>query len=142
MAACARAEPAARLKGVLVQQMVPPGVELILGCSNDPTYGPVIALGVGGIFAEFVGKPVLRLPPLASDGALAMIEALPNRSMLDGVRGLPPVDLARLVDTVVRFSWLVADLADVIGEIDVNPLIAGTGGVVAADALVVLKVPT
>lgn len=139
MAACAGAEPAARLNGVLVQQMVPPGVELILGCSSDPTYGPVIALGAGGIFAEFVGKPVLRLPPLAPDMARAMIDALPNRKMLDGVRGLPSADLARLVDTVVRFSWLVADLADVIGEVDINPLIAGPGGAVAADALVVRK---
>ena len=139
MDTCARALPKARLNGVLVQQMVPPGVELILGCATDPVYGPVMALGAGGIFAELIGKPVLRLPPLAPDDASAMIDALPGRRLLDGVRGLPGADLARLVETLVRFSWLVADLAEEVAEIDVNPLIAGTGGAIAADALVVRR---
>ncbi len=139
LADCSRAMPKAVLNGVLMQQMVPPGVDLILGAVTDPTYGPVIALGAGGIFAEFLGKPVLRLPPLATEDASAMIDALPNRKMLDGVRGLPAADVAGLVDAVVRFSWLVADLAGAISEIDVNPLIAGPGGSVAADALIVRK---
>lgn len=136
LADCARAAPGARLGGVVVQPMVPPGVELILGASTDPTYGPVIALGAGGVLAEFLGDPVLRLPPLTPDEASAMIDALPNRKILDGVRGRPAADRAALAEVVVRFSWLAADLADAVAEIDINPLIAGPAGAVAADGLV------
>ena len=135
----AKAQPKARLNGVLIQQMVPPGVELILGCSTDPTYGPVMALGAGGIFAEFVGKPILRLPPLDPDAARAMIDALAMRKMLDGAHGLPAADLATLTDIVVRFSWLVADLADVIAEFDINPLTVHGTSATTVDALIVRK---
>ena len=131
------AHPATKLNGVLVQEMIPAGIEIILGCSTDPSYGPVIALGLGGIFAEFMGKPVLRLPPLTDDEAREMIDALPQRGILDGVRGRPSADVAVLAQVIVRFSWLVADLAADIAEIDVNPLILRGSSATAVDALIV-----
>jgi len=137
MAAARAAHPEARLNGVLVQEMVPTGTEMILGCVTDPSYGPVIALGLGGILAEFYAKPVLRLPPLTRDEARAMIDALPHRKILDGVRGRPPANIDVLADLIVRFSWLVKDLAADLAEIDINPLILHGATATAVDALIV-----
>lgn len=137
MQAARASHPTAKLNGVLVQEMVPTGIEIILGCSTDPNYGPVIALGIGGIFAELIGKPVLRLPPLSDQEAREMIDALPHRRILDGVRGQPAADREVLAQVIVRFSWLVADLAADVAEIDINPLILRGNSAVAADALIV-----
>ncbi|MBM3504182.1 MAG: acetate--CoA ligase family protein [Alphaproteobacteria bacterium] len=137
-AAVRAARPDIAISGVLVQEMVAPGVELILGSSRDTTYGPVLALGIGGVLAEYGVPPVLRLPPLDHAEARSMIDALPYRRVLDGVRGRSPVAVEALIETLVRFSWLVSDLADVVGEIDVNPLIVGDRAV-AADGLMVRR---
>jgi acetyltransferase len=122
------------LDGILVQEMVGPGTELILGCTTDPTYGPVMAIGLGGIFAEFMGKPILRMPPLSVDDARYLMETDPLRKILRGVRGVAGVDLDALADIVVRFSWLVSDLADLVSEIDVNPIIVSSHSMTIVDA--------
>ena len=139
LAAARAAQAAARLNGVLVQEMVAPGIELILGATSDPTYGPVVALGLGGVHAEHLGRPVLRLPPLDPVMARAMIEALPGRPLLDETRGRPAADVGLLSDLIVRFSWLVADLADLIDEIDVNPLIVQSDSATAVDCIMVRR---
>ncbi|MDA0262013.1 MAG: acetate--CoA ligase family protein, partial [Proteobacteria bacterium] len=120
--------------GILVQEMVDPGTELILGCTVDPTYGPIMAIGLGGIFAEFLGKPILRMPPLSVDDARSLMETDPLRKILGGVRGVAGVDLEALADIVVRFSWLVSDLADLVSEIDVNPMIVSNRSITLVDA--------
>jgi len=137
MASARKAYPSAQLNGVLMQEMIPTGVEVILGCSTDPTYGPVLALGAGGIYAEYMGKPVLRLGPLTMDEARDMIDALPSRKILGGVRGKLAADIDVLADLIVRFSWLVADLGDLIEEIDINPLILNGASAIAVDGLII-----
>src|SRR6185312_3761646 len=128
--------PDTELDGMILQRMVPAGVEILVGFTSDPVYGPVLALGPGGTLAEYSGPPVLRLPPFGRTEAMAMIDAMPARRVLDGVRGRSPCDLDALADFLVRFSWLASELGDVLAEADVNPLIlGGVGeGCIAVDA--------
>jgi hypothetical protein len=92
---------------------------------------------MGGVFVEFSGQPVLRLPPVSEDEAHAMIDALAQRRLLDGVRGRPAAAIDVLAGTIVRFSWLAADLATGVREMDINPLIVGPKTAIATDALIV-----
>ena len=139
MATAARKRPDARLDGVTVQPMVaaPTGVELILGAKQDPVFGPVILAGMGGIAAEVLQDHALGLPPLNDRLARRMLRSLRGWPLLSGFRGRPPVDLESLVETLMRFSYLVADHPE-IKEIDINPLVATPGSIVALDARVVL----
>lgn len=138
--ASARAHaPDARIEGVLVQEMVPPGVEIMLGVSNDAVLGPAVSVALGGIFVEVLGDIVHHLAPLGPEDAAAMLRGLKGARLLEGVRGMPGADVAALGDAIVRLSWLAHDLADVIGEIDLNPVIAGARGVRVADALIVRR---
>lgn len=127
----------ARIDGVLFQEMVPQGLEMILGLSTDPTYGPVIALGLGGLLVEAFRDVALRLPPLTPEEADEMIDELRSAVLLGPLRGSPARDRAALRDVLVRFSWLASDLADLVEEIDVNPVIVGFegSGLIAVDAL-------
>ncbi|RAI01721.1 hypothetical protein DLJ53_09950 [Acuticoccus sediminis] len=134
----AHVEPSA-IRGVTIEPMAPRGFEALLGFSEDPIYGPVVALGAGGILAEYLGRPVLRLPPLSEAAAREMVEAMPGRRVLSGVRGEAARDVGALVDLVVRFSHLAHDLAGTVREMDVNPVIVGAEGegAIAVDALMV-----
>jgi acyl-CoA synthetase (NDP forming) len=122
---------------VLVARMVPAGVELALGGVHDPAFGPLLVLAFGGVLVEVVRDRHCAFPPLDHARALALLDRLAARPLLDGVRGAPPADIRAVADAVVRFSVLVADLGEHLHEVDVNPLIAGAGGCVAVDALVV-----
>jgi acetyl-CoA synthetase len=139
--AVARGAPQARIDGLLVQAMVPRGVELLVGGRVDPQFGPFVAVGFGGVLAEAVRDVALRPAPVGPDAALAMINDLTCRPILDGVRGAPPVDMRVLGDTVARISTLIADHAQRIAELDINPLICLSNGAVVADALIVLSAP-
>ena len=137
-ASVSRWKPDARLDGVLVQTMAS-GLELIAGAVNDPCFGPAVLFGLGGIFAEALRDVTYRYAPFSEADALEMITEIRGAQLLDGFRGQPAVDRTALAQTLARLSWLIADHADRIAEIDVNPLFARADGVVAADALVVCR---
>jgi acetyltransferase len=131
-------KPEAIIDGVLVQEMAY-GVEMILGVVNDENFGPVVAIGLGGIFAETLRDLTHRCAPFDEATARVMLDELKGRPILDGVRGKPAADIDALARAVSRLSYLAVDHADRIKEIDVNPLFVSEHGAVAADALVVLK---
>jgi acetyltransferase len=125
--------PEARIDGVLVQPMAPPGVELLLGMIRDPQFGPMVVVGFGGIHVEVLKDTAARLCPLERGAALDMLDELRMAPLLDGVRGEPPVNKDLLAEVICRFAQLAVDAADV-AELEVNPLVAGPDGVVAVDA--------
>jgi succinyl-CoA synthetase beta subunit len=131
--------PTARIEGVLVQEMVTGGHEMLLGMARDATFGPVLTLGFGGIHVEVLRDVTFRLPPITAEEATAMLEELRLSPMLRGVRGAPAADVPALADAVVRFSWLLADLGEDLDEVDVNPLavLPAGQGVRVLDALLV-----
>jgi acetate---CoA ligase (ADP-forming) len=139
LVSCLRYAPQARIDGISLQQMVPQGVEIVLGVKNDLQFGPLVAAGLGGIMVELIADTAVRLAPVSEQSARAMLASLKGHPLLKGFRGKPGVDLDRLVDTICRLSELAHDLRDVIDQIDVNPVIASTSGVVAADALIVCR---
>lgn len=130
--------PRARIHGVLIQQMAPKGVELIASGMHDPAFGPVVMAGLGGLFTEVLKDVVFRLAPIGISDALEMLAGLKGSALLHGVRGRPAVDQAALAQVIVNLSRLVADWPN-LRELELNPLIAWEGGVVAVDALASLK---
>ena len=113
----------AQIAGVLVQEMVTGGRELILGMTEDPAYGPAVAVGLGGIFVEVLKDVALGVPPLTERNSHAMLKRLRGAAILDGVRGGAPADMDAVVDILGRFSHLCLDLAETVREIDINPLL-------------------
>ncbi|QSE92771.1 acetate--CoA ligase family protein [Rhodococcus pseudokoreensis] len=131
-------EPTARIDGVSVQTMIGAGAEVLLGAQIDPQFGPMITVGSGGIFVELLRDVTTQLTPVTAVTARRAIESLRLHKILTGLRGDPGYDIDALVDAVTRFSEMVDDLADILTEVDVNPLIVGRTGAIAADALVAL----
>lgn len=130
----------ARLEGVLVSPLVTEGVECVVGVAQDDLFGPVVMFGLGGVFVEVLEDVTFRVPPFDRDEAHRMIRELRGFPLLEGARGAPAADLDALVDVILKVQRLALDLADDIAELDINPLIVGSGGVVALDALVVPRV--
>jgi len=133
-----KVSPAPRLNGVLVQPMIPTGVEVMVGARVDPLLGPLIVVGFGGIFVELLKDTALELAPVTHSEAVAMLGRLKGAALLHGFRGGERVDVERLAQVVCRLSELVADHSERIAEIDVNPLICADGRIVAVDALIAL----
>jgi acetate---CoA ligase (ADP-forming) len=121
---------------VTVQEMVEPGVEMALGVARDPQFGPLVLVAAGGVLIETFGDRRLALPPLDEIRASRLIDRLDARPLLDGVRGAPPANVYSLARALSRLSLLARDLGDLIGAIDVNPIIVGPRGCAAVDALV------
>jgi acyl-CoA synthetase (NDP forming) len=121
---------------VTVQEMVEPGVEMALGVAQDAQFGPLVLVAAGGVLIETFGDRRLALPPLDEARASRLIDRLDARPLLDGVRGAPPADVAALATALTRLSSLAVDLGDLIGAIDVNPIVVGPRGCTAVDALV------
>lgn len=135
--------PEAQIAGVTVERMfdTAAGVELIVGVNRDPVFGPVIMVGMGGVAAEVYRDNVLELPPLSERLARRMLERLRCWPLLRGFRGRPAVHLEKLVEVLMRFSYLVAQVPE-IREADINPLLADMHGATALDArLVVSSLP-
>jgi acetyltransferase len=131
--------PEAKILGVTVQQMVtyPNSYELIVGTKKDPVFGPVIMVGMGGVAAEVFKDRALGLPPLNEVLARRMIESLKSWPLLRGYRGKPGANIDRLIEVLMRFSYLVADYPE-IKELDINPLLVTPEDVLALDARVVI----
>jgi len=129
--------PDADVRGVLVQAMAGPGVEVILGMQRDELFGPLILLGLGGTWVEIQRDFELRRPPIDEADALGMVDALRGRAILYGARGGTAVDVGSLCRCVAAFSNLVASHGPRLEAIDINPLIVMSSGCVAVDALVV-----
>ncbi|MFZ3236955.1 MAG: acetate--CoA ligase family protein [Stellaceae bacterium] len=135
------AHPGAAIQGVLVQKMAPPGHEIILGVSRDPDFGPMLMVGLGGIHVEVLRDVAFSPVPIGPDEALALIGELRGAAMLEGVRGAPPADRAALADLIGALSRFAADHADLIEEIDLNPVIVHPQGqgLTVVDALIVKR---
>jgi acyl-CoA synthetase (NDP forming) len=138
MANAARHAPGATLDGVLVQEMVRGGTEVILGISNDPLFGPAVMVGLGGVFAEVMRDVSFRLAPITLSEAHEMIRELRAFPILDGARGRPKADLEALAQALLQLSALALDLKDEIAELDINPLfvLPAGHGAKAGDALI------
>ncbi len=132
--------PDADVQGVTVQKMVTAvnSVELILGAKRDPIFGPVIMVGAGGVTAEVFKDTAIELPPLNERLAWRMLESLRSWKLLRGYRGRPVVNVDRLIETLMRFSYLIADLP-AIQEVDINPLLVSATDTIALDARVFVR---
>lgn len=135
--------PSARINGLLVQEMIRDGSEVMIGMSHDSQFGPTIAFGLGGIFVEVLKDIALRIAPLSQSDAEQMVKEIKGYRILQGMRGRKRADIEAVVDVLLRISRLAQDWRDTISEIDINPLIVFDEGhgVKAADALVVLRRP-
>jgi acyl-CoA synthetase (NDP forming) len=131
--------PRARIEGILVSPFVDCGVEMVVGMSSDPLFGPVVMLGLGGVHVEVLGDVTHRVLPYDEAEAHRMISELRARALLEGARGRAPVNKDALVDVLMKVQQLAFDLADNVAELDINPLVVGPEAAVALDALVVCK---
>lgn len=137
LARAAAANPNADIEGVLVCETVSGGVEVVVGVAQDPLFGPVVMVGLGGVFIEVLADVTFRVPPFDEDEARRMLRELAGFALLEGVRGAEPADLGALVDVIMNCQRLALDLGDDLAELDVNPLVVKPRGAVALDALVV-----
>jgi acetyltransferase len=131
----------AHIEGVLVQEMVPGGLETIVGMSKDADFGPNIVFGLGGIFVELLRDVAVRHVPLNRWDAREIVQEIRSYAILEGARGQSRRDIAAIEDVIQKLSQLAADLGDLIDEIDLNPLIvlADGAGAKVVDALMILK---
>ncbi|MEU9876493.1 acetate--CoA ligase family protein [Streptomyces phaeochromogenes] len=129
------------LDGVLVCQMVEPGVEMVVGVTQDALFGPTVTVGLGGVLVEVLRDSAVRVPPFGEDQARSMLSELRGRALLDGVRGRPPADLDALVEVVLRVQRMALELDGELSELDINPLMVlpRGQGAVALDALAVCR---
>jgi 4-hydroxybutyryl-CoA synthetase (ADP-forming) len=135
-----RYKPDANIKGIIVQEMVRSGKEIILGAKQDPIFGPLVLFGLGGIYVEVLKDVVFRLAPIDEHEANRMVHSIKGFRLLKGVRGESPSDIGALVDSLLRISQLVSEFPE-ISEFDMNPLmVLGEGnGVRAVDVRISLK---
>ena len=126
----------ARIDGVQIQQMVTGAAqEVIVGAVTDPSFGKLVAFGLGGVLVEVLKDITFRLAPASADDARSMLDGIQAAEVLDGVRGSEAVDRDALVDIIVNVSELIGDFPE-IAEIDLNPVLAGASGATAVDALI------
>jgi acyl-CoA synthetase (NDP forming) len=135
------AHPDAAIHGVLVQAMAAPGLEMILGVTRDPVFGPMLMVGLGGIHVEVLGDVVFAPVPLGKDEALRLLSELKGAALLNGERGAPPADRKALAELIATLSRFAADHGDLIEEIDLNPIILHPEGqgFTVVDALIVKR---
>lgn len=132
-----RKMPEAHIEGISVNEMLGQGTECIIGLTRDPVFGAVIMFGLGGIFAEVLKDVSFRLLPLTEKEACDMIRETKGSSLLAGVRGQSPKDQAALVEALLGVSKMAEDLPE-LEELDINPCIVYTKGLVAADVKIII----
>jgi acetate---CoA ligase (ADP-forming) subunit beta len=130
--------PEAKVLGVSVQKMAKPGVEVIIGMSKDPQFGPVIMFGLGGVWVEVLKDVSFRIVPLEPRDAREMIQEIKGKALLEGYRGQEAVDISNLEKMILKVSSFVNQHAE-IKELDLNPVFAYKDGAVAVDARIVLE---
>ncbi|MEQ1646957.1 MAG: acetate--CoA ligase family protein [Hyphomicrobiaceae bacterium] len=133
-----KAKPNAKIDGVLVAEMAG-GIEALIGVVNDPSFGPCVALGLGGVLTEVLKDVTFRVAPFSIDDARDMIGELKGAKLFAGYRGSPAGDVEALAQTLVKVGQMADALKERIAEMDINPVFVGPKGVVAADALIILK---
>lgn len=138
MSSVKAAYPEAKVDGVSVQRMAKPGVEVIVGMSKDPQFGPVLMFGLGGVLVELLKDVSFRIVPVAKMDAAEMIREIKGFPMLQGFRGSKPCDLDALENLIVAVSDFVEKNPRV-KELDLNPVFAYEDGVMAVDARVVVE---
>ena len=134
-------DPEARIKGVLMEKMARAGVEVILGATRDPKFGPIVMFGLGGTFVEAIKDVSFRLAPMWEISAEIMMQSIKSYKILQGVRGSPPSDIEAIKDCILRLSQLISDHTE-ITELDINPLIVypeGQGCVVADSRILLTR---
>ena len=131
----------ADIHGIAVQQMAPWGTEVILGSVNDPSFGPTMMFGLGGIFVEVLKDVTFRVAPVSNHQARRMLSEIRGAPILAGIRGEKPRDHQALADTISRYSTMIIDLADEMSESDANPVLVYEEGrgVNIVDARIILK---
>ncbi len=134
-------DPKAKINGVLIQEMVTGGTEVIVGVNNDPLFGPTIMFGLGGIFVEILKDVALRVAPVIPEEAMQMIQEIKGYKVLAGSLGRARADVAAIADVLVKVSRMAVELEDHVAELDINPLLVlpEGRGVRVADALVINK---
>ncbi|HXQ63156.1 MAG TPA: acetate--CoA ligase family protein [Acidimicrobiales bacterium] len=133
----AKANRKARIEGVQIQEQVDGGVEMIVGVTRDPVYGPAVLVGTGGVFAEVLKDVAVRPLPLDRRDAEEMVKSLRGYALLTGARGQARADVKALVDVVLSVARLAAACGDRLAELDLNPVVVRPRGAVAVDSLVV-----
>jgi acyl-CoA synthetase (NDP forming) len=137
-AAAKKANRKAKIQGVSVQKMAKPGVEVIMGMSKDPQFGPVIMFGLGGVFVEVLKDVAFRIVPMVRRDASQMIREIKGYPILEGYRGQEPANITVLEDLLLKLSDFI-DKTPEIKELDLNPILAYSDGAVAVDARVILE---
>ena len=138
MASVKNAAPDATIEGVSVQQMARPGVEVIVGISQDAQFGPVLMFGLGGVFVEVLKDVAFRIVPITPRAARQMVRDIKGYPVLEGFRGQEPSDVAALEQLLLRVSEFAEQHPEV-AELDLNPIFAYKDGALAVDARVVLS---
>ena len=129
--------PNAVIEGVTVQSMAKPGIEVIMGIVKDPSFGPVIMFGLGGVFVELLKDVAFRIVPIEKSDAEEMINEIKGKKLLEGYRGQEPADVAYLQQLLLKLSDFVNATPE-IEEIDMNPVFAYKDGAVVVDARIIL----
>ena len=127
------------VKGVLLEKMVPNGVELIIGLQNDSQFGPSIMVGLGGIYTELFKDVSFRVLPITKNDALKMLESLRGENILRGFRGSKPINMDMLSEAIVNIGTLGVDMAGKYESIDFNPVVLYPDGYFVVDAKIILK---
>lgn len=140
LARVAEAAPGARIESVSVQRMAAPGIEIIVGGTTDPQFGPVLMFGLGGVFVEVLKDVAFRIVPLEPRDAAQMVREIRALPVLQGARGAQPADLGAIEAMLLQVSRFMADHPEV-AELDLNPVFAYSNGAVAVDARIVLAQP-
>ena len=131
----------ANIHGIVIQEMAPWGTEVILGSVNDPTFGPTVMFGLGGIFVEVLKDVTFKVAPFSKHQALGMMSEIKAAPILSGVRGEKPRDREVLAETICLYANMIMDLKDEISESDANPVLVYEEGkgLKVADARIILK---
>jgi len=129
--------PEAQITGILVQEMAPSSTEVIVGSTKDPTFGPTIMFGLGGIFVEVLKDVSFRLAPITRTDAEEMIREIKSYKILEGARGMPEADQKALVDILLKTSELLMECPE-ISELDMNPVLVYEKGAKIVDARIIL----